>query len=128
MRFGIGLLGATARLLVRDWGQSPRMWAASIAAGAAMPFIDTHDGLQCVLVRLLVAAGVALGFLQPRAPWRWAIALILGVTAAAQFSPFPGFIDRGDLTPTTLTALASVYLAAFLRRASALTGVLRRPT
>jgi hypothetical protein len=125
-RFGAGLLGATLRLLLRDCIASPRMWAVSAAAGAVIPFLDTHADGGCNLVRLIGSCSLALGFLQPRAPWRWGMALILGVAAAARVPSMVGFFDLGDVVPTLVLALSAVYIAAVLRRATRLASSRRR--
>lgn len=117
VRFSIGLFPAMAQLLVRDWATSPRLWAASVACGAVIPFLDRHDGSACLLVRLLVLAALGLGLLAPRAPWRWALAVLAGLAGASPLSHLPGFFDRGDLAATWITMITSVYGAAFLRRA-----------
>lgn len=86
------------------------------AYGAAIPLVDHHNGFPCVLVPLLSIAGIAFGFVQPVAPWRWALATLVGLSLSPSHASIPGFLDRPDLRGVATMLVATVYLTALLRR------------
>jgi hypothetical protein len=86
-------------------------------------WLDLHTTEVIVTVVPLLAAGIALGLLGPKAPWRWALLIALGLPVMAAVARFSGMrtAEPVHLDPrVTLVALAFAlvgsYAGALLRR------------
>jgi len=53
------------------------VWIAALAAGAAILWIDTRPGWDDsgITAGLILVASAGFGFLEPRHPWRWGLAV-----------------------------------------------------
>lgn len=93
-------------------------------------WLDLHTTEVIVTVVSLLATGIALGLLGPKAPWRWAVLIALGLpvmTAVAKLSGIrtaePVQLDSRVTLVALAFALLGSYAGALLRRvASAVTG------
>jgi hypothetical protein len=100
------------------------------AAGLGIGWLDLHTTEVTVTVVTLVAAGMVLGAVRPRAAWRWAVLIALGLPVMASIAKLGGMrtAEPVRLDPRiTLVALAFAlvgsYSGALLRRAAtAVTG------
>lgn len=60
------------------------MWTAvAIALGLGIGWLDLHTTEVAVTIVALVLAGMVMGLVQPRAAWRWAVLLALGLPTMA---------------------------------------------
>jgi hypothetical protein len=99
--------------------------ALAIAVGLGIGWLDLHTTEVIVTVVALLAGGIAFGLLQPKAPWRWAVLLALGLplmAAAAKLSGMhtaePVRLDPRIALVALAFALAGSYTGALLRRAA----------
>jgi hypothetical protein len=104
------------------WDRSSMVLA--VVLGLAVGWLDIHTTEVSVTIGALLAAGVLCGLVQPRAPWRWAVALALGlpvVAAAARLAavvtPEPIRLDPRVTVVAAAFALVGCYTGAFMRRA-----------
>jgi hypothetical protein len=95
------------------------------AAGLGIGWLDVHTTEVTVTVVSLLATGIVLGLLRPKAAWRWAILIALGlpVTAAAvklsgMRTPEPVRLDPRITLVALAFALVGCYTGALLRRAA----------
>jgi len=99
------------------------------AAGLGIGWLDLHTTEVLVTVVPLLATGIALGLLRPKAPWRWAVLIALGLplmAAVAKLSEMrtaePVQLDPRVTLVALAFALVGSYAGALLRRvASTLT-------
>ena len=104
------------------WDRSCMVLAAVL--GLAIGWLDIHTTEVSVTIAALLAAGMVCGLVQPRAPWRWAILMALGlpvVAAAARFAkvvtPEPIQLDPRVMLVAAVFALVGCYAGALVRRA-----------
>ena len=97
--------------------------ALAAVLGLGIGWLDIHTTELTVAITALLVAGVICGGLQPRAPWRWAIAIALGVPiveAVAQMAraatPEPIRLDPRVWLVVAALAAAGCYLGAFVGR------------
>jgi len=57
--------------------------ALAVAIGLGIGWLDLHTTEVLVTILSLCLAGLLLGLLQPRAAWRWAVLLALGLPLMA---------------------------------------------
>ena len=100
--------------------------ALAAALGLGIGWLDLHTTEVTVTIVTLLATGFALGLLRPKAAWRWAVLIALGLpvmAAVAKLSDMPT-VEPAQLDPrVTLVALAfalvGAYAGALLRRVAA---------
>jgi hypothetical protein len=63
--------------------QSALCAALAVAFGLGIGWLDLHTTEVVVTVMALLLAGLLLGLLQPKAAWRWALLLALGLPVMA---------------------------------------------
>jgi len=104
------------------WDRSCTVLA--VVLGLAIGWLDIHATEVSVTIAALLAAGVLCGLVQPRAPWRWAVLMALGlpvVAAAARFAavatPEPIRLDPRVALVAAAFALVGCYAGALVRRA-----------
>jgi len=105
---------------VASWG---RVSVLDGASGLATGWIDLHTTEVIVTIVLLLAAGVVLGLLQPRAAWRWAVLIALGLPVMAVAAWLTGLqtaepvhLDPRVVLVALAFALLGAYVGAFVRR------------
>lgn len=99
-------------------------------SGLGIGWLDLHTTEVIATIVPLLAAGLVLGLLRPRAPWRWAMLIALGLPVMAAVAKLTGMptAEPVQLDPRiTLVALALAllgsYTGALVRHAaSGLTG------
>jgi hypothetical protein len=57
--------------------------ASAVALSLIIGWLDLHTTEVSVTIAALLLAGLLLGLLQPRAAWRWAVVLALGLPVMA---------------------------------------------
>ena len=100
------------------------------AAGLGIGWLDLHTTEVTVTVVTLVAAGMVLGAVRPRAAWRWAVLIALGLPVMASIAKLGGMrtaepvrLDPRIVLVALAFALVGSYSGALLRRAAtAVTG------
>lgn len=60
-----------------------RTTALAVALGLGIGWLDLHTTEVTATILALLLAGLVLGIAQPRAAWRWAVVLALGLPAMA---------------------------------------------
>ena len=65
------------------WRSDTGPMALAVALGLGIGWLDLHTTEVVVTASALLLAGLALGYLRPRAAWRWAVPLALGLPAMA---------------------------------------------
>lgn len=104
--------------------------ALAAAVGLGVGWLDLHTTEVIVTLVPLLGAGIALGLLRPKAVWRWAVLIALGLPVMAGAAKLSGMQTaepvQVDLRITLVAlafALAGSYIGALLRRAAtAVTG------
>jgi len=104
--------------------------ALAAAAGLGIGWLDLHTTEVTVTVVLLLAAGFALGLWRPRAAWRWAVLIAMGLPVTAAVAKVSGLrtaeparLDPRIALVALVFALGGSYTGALLRRAAtAVTG------
>ena len=96
------------------------------AVGLGVGWLDVHTTEVIVTVVSLLVAGMALGLLRPRAAWRWAILIALGLPLTAVATKVGGMKTvepvQLDLRITLVAlafALVGAYTGALIRQAAA---------
>jgi hypothetical protein len=100
-------------------------WAAlAAAAGLGIGWLDLHTTEVIVTLVPLLASGMVLGLLRPRAAWRWAVLIALGLplmAAVARLSGMrtaePARLDPRIALVALAVALLGAYAGVLLRRA-----------
>ena len=105
------------------WRHDTGPTALAVALGLGIGWLDLHTTEVLVTVSALLVAGLALGFLRPRAAWRRAVPLALGLPAMAIVGRLLGLstpepIRVDPLITGVAWAFASVgcYAGATVRR------------
>ena len=105
------------------WRSDTGPMALAVALGLGIGWLDLHTTEVVVTASALLLAGLALGYLRPRAAWRWAVPLALGLPAMAIVGhlfhlPTPEPIRVDPLIVLVAWAFASVscYAGATVRR------------
>lgn len=105
------------------WRHDAGPTALAVALGLGIGWLDLHTTEVLVTVSALLLAGLALGFLRPRAAWRWAVPLALGLPAMAIVghllrAPTPEPVRVDPLIAVIAFVFASVgcYAGAMARR------------
>ena len=95
----------------------------AVAAGLGIGWLDLHTTEVIVTVVSLLATGMALGLLQPKAAWRWAALITVGLpmmAVAAKLSAMhtaePMQLDPKVWLVALVFALLGTYTGAFVRR------------
>lgn len=103
--------------------------ALAVALALGIGWIDLHTTEVVVTVLALLLAGLLLGLLQPRAAWRWAVLLALGLPSMAAVGRLlrvrtaePIQLDPRIALVALAFALVGCYTGVVVRRMS------RRPT
>ena len=96
----------------------------AVVLGLAIGWLDVHTTEVSVTIAALLAAGGLCGLAQPRAPWRWAILIALGLPIVAAAARFAGLVTAEPIRLDPLVALVAAvfalvgcYTGAFMRRA-----------
>ena len=99
--------------------------ALAAAVGLGVGWLDLHTTEVIVTLVPLLGAGIALGLLRPKAVWRWAVLIALGLPVMAGAAKLSGMQTaepvQVDLRITLVAlafALAGSYIGALLRRAA----------
>ena len=114
-------------------GRSPLDRGCAVLAvvlGIGIGWLDIHATEVTVTLVALLAAGGLCGLVQPRAPWRWAVLIALGlpvVAAVAAFArvvtPEPIRVDPRIALVAAAFALVGCYAGALMQRGvGAITG------
>ena len=105
------------------WRYDTGPTALAVALGIGIGWLDLHTTEVLVAVAALLLAGLALGFLRPRAAWRWAVPLALGLPAMAIVgrilrlpTPEPIHVDPLITGVAWVFASAGCYAGAMVRR------------
>jgi hypothetical protein len=115
-RFALGALWGVTRLAVSGRDAPMRDWLTGIAAGGLITALDGHRSDECLLVALVIAAGMLFGSLAPTGAWRWIFSILGGLVIGAAVSPLPGFLDRTDISSLAPLLAVTVYTASLTRR------------
>ena len=99
--------------------------ALAIATGLGIGWLDLRTTEVVVTVVALLLAALPLGFLNPKAAWRWALLLALGLPAMAAVGPLlrvrtaePIRLDPRIALVAFAFALVGCYAGVLLRRIS----------
>lgn len=99
--------------------------ALAAAAGLGIGWLDLHTTEVSVTVVALLATGIALGLLCPKAAWRWAVLLALGLPVLAVSAKLgrmrtaePVQLDLRITLVALAFALVGAYAGVLLRRAA----------
>ena len=97
--------------------------ALAVILGLAIGWLDLHATEVVVTILPLLGAGFLLGFLRPRAAWRWAVLLALGLPAMAAVAlamglatAEPARLDPRIALVALAFALVGVYAGVLIRR------------
>jgi hypothetical protein len=115
-RFALGAVWAVTRLAVSPRDARLSVWLSGMAAGGLITAIDSHRSDECLLVPLVMAAGVLFGSLAPTSAWRWISSILGGLVIGAAASPLPRFLDRTDISSLVPVLVVTVYTASITRR------------
>lgn len=103
--------------------QSAVCTVLAVVIGLGIGWLDLHTTEVVVTVLALLLAGLLLGLLQPKAAWRWAVLLALGLPAVAAVGPLldvrsaePIGLDPRIVLVASAFALAGCYSGVAVRR------------
>jgi hypothetical protein len=99
--------------------------ALAAAFGLGIGWLDLHTTEVVVTIVALLAGGTLLGLLQPKAAWRWAVLISLGLpvmaavaTLTGMHTPEPVHLDPRVWLVALGFALAGAYAGALIRGAA----------
>lgn len=102
---------------------NPMYTALAIALGVGIGWLDLHTTEVTVTIVALLLAGLLLGLMQPRAAWRWAVLLALGLPAMAVVGSLaqvrtaePSRVDVRTAFVALVFALIGCYGGVLMRR------------
>jgi hypothetical protein len=100
--------------------------ALAASLGLAIGWLDLHTTEVIVTIVTLLATGFALGLLRPKAAWRWAVLIALGLPVMAALAKLSQIhtVEPVQLDPRVALlalafALVGAYAGALLRRVAA---------
>jgi hypothetical protein len=85
--------------------------ALAVAIGLGIGWLDLHTTEVTVTVVALLLAGLLLGILQPKAAWRWAVLLALGLPAMAMAGRLLGVRTAEPIRSDPRVALVALAFA-----------------
>lgn len=103
--------------------------AMAVAIGLVAGWIDLHVTEVIVTILTLLTSGLLLGLVQPKAAWRWAILIAIGLPImefiAIKFglqTAEPVHPDFRIVLPALVFTMLGAYVGVFIRYLAHLTG------
>ena len=104
--------------MARSWRSPYDLFctALAFALGLCIGWVDIHTTEVSVTIVALLGAGLVLGLLQPRAAWRWAVLLAIGLPVVEALGRLAGVRTAEPITldpRVTLVALGFALVGCY---------------